>query len=658
MNSSKTSLNDDSKFELIKFDNKVKFYISILIVLFAIFVFFKLHNSSIPFWNEFFPSEGSPKLGLISGEPLSIRSDEWMVQASNKLSQSVKGFPISNEALGFGNSALVMGLPTVSLLSKMIPSFWGYYILDIERAYSWAWNFSIFLFLISSFLFFMLFTNNQFYLSIFGSLWIFLSTAIQWWSINTDLFAFGFSSVVLAVYLVFSSNFKNIIILSILLTISIYNFWIFIYPAYQVPLAYLLLALFIGYFLKNKSTLKIHDKINIWKSLSFIVVLALNFILFYFYYSETKETIEVMVNTVYPGKRFETGGTYPFLRMFSENYFYSTKVNHIPPEWNNICETSSFLMISPLASVFLFYDTFKSKKIDPILLCTLIYILFVIFYILVGFPKSIAKVSLFYTSPSIRAFYIYGFANIVFTIIYLSHRSTQTEIPKIKKITLFIVLIAASIFLNYFLNRSVDMYFSIAEVVIASFIFILFNWLVIGFGENKKMNLVHYVICILVLVPNLSINPLSQGLEPYTSRKLYKEAKEIALQEPNAVWNVYGQYQLTGFLKAAGVNTFNGVQYSPPLKKLYVLDPDKRYQDVYNRYAHITLKPNFNQKKAEFKLIQPDLYEIKSNPCSSSWKEIGVKYSLFTNSPSEEMIKCMTLVKKINNLSIYKYKDL
>src|SRR3990170_6315870 len=164
---------------LIKFDRKAKTYIFGLLLLYFFFIACKWHNASISSWNSFVNDGGSEKRGIVAGKPRSIRSDEWLVVSSFKLAQVNDHFPETNEALGYGKTPLIMGLPTNNILSIIKPALWGYYFLDSERAFSWEWNFKTFPFLIVSFLFLMLFTRNNFTLSVFGSVWLFLSSAIQ-----------------------------------------------------------------------------------------------------------------------------------------------------------------------------------------------------------------------------------------------------------------------------------------------------------------------------------------------------------------------------------------------------------------------------------------------------------------------------------------------
>ncbi|MGB3079311.1 MAG: hypothetical protein WBB31_09575 [Saprospiraceae bacterium] len=71
-----------AEFELIHFDLKAWIFIGVCSFMFFLFVGLKWHNSSIPHWSQVVPDGGDPKRGLVTGEPLFIRSDEWLVYTS------------------------------------------------------------------------------------------------------------------------------------------------------------------------------------------------------------------------------------------------------------------------------------------------------------------------------------------------------------------------------------------------------------------------------------------------------------------------------------------------------------------------------------------------------------------------------------------------
>jgi hypothetical protein len=611
-------------------------------------------------WNYHMNDGGNERRGMVTGMPLSIRSDEWLVVTPFILSQEQKGFPTTNEALGYGKTPLAMGLPTTSIISIARPALWGYYFLDKERAFSWQFNFKIFPFLIVSFLFLLLFTKNNFIVSLFGSLWLFLSSSVQWWSINTELFTYGFLSIISLLYLLYSNKTRVIIINGVLLSLAAYSFAMYLYPAYQIPIAYFLVALLIAFLITRKNfTLLLNNK---WIKLAVLAGSGIFLgVLLYTFYNECKDTIHRMIGTVYPGARNESGGNFGFLDMFRDNFAWFYNQDKFPPLWGNICELSSWLMLSPIASILLIYSWIKTKKVNYFFIPLLVFHIIAYTWMLVGFPPFLAKLTLFSTSPAPRTFFIFGFSNVVFTILYLGQFKKTAETtgfrPSMAVVgtTIFVI----SLIINYSLHKHADRWFTKQQFINASILFAALNWLIVYFPERKVFQYLFYAVCTAVIFSNLFINPVSKGLVSVYDNKYYQAVKEINQKDPGQGWVVFGSMITPELLKAAGVNCFNGVQFVPQLEKLHYLDPAGEKKDIYNRYAHIDLL-SFNAGKDSVNFLQtlPDYYIIKMNPSSPRLKQMGIKYIYFTYKPGDYEVENLVPVTEILGHYIYKRKDL
>ncbi|WP_207512313.1 DUF7657 domain-containing protein [Longitalea luteola] len=656
----KISLDTSYQLELIRFDRKVKTYLGICSFLFILFVAFKLHNSSVPLWNGNMNDGADERRGVVAGDPLPIRSDEWLVNSPFIVSQEKNDLPVTNEALGFGKISLIMGLPANHLLSIIKPNLWGYYFLDIERGFSWHWNFKIFPFLISSFLFLLLFTNNNFLVSLFGSIWLFLSSAIQWWSINTEIFTWGLVSIISLIYILYSGKTWVIILNGLLFLLASYSYVMVLYPAYQVPLSYFLLALLAGYVISKKEfRVLLNNKWVKFSVLAVSIVFLLSLLLFW--YNECKETIQVVADTVYPGKRDESGGNFFFPAMFRDNFSWFLNQNTFPPQWLNICELSSFLMLSPIATILIIYSYFKTKKINLLFIPLLIFQAIIYIWLLHGFPPFLSRLTMFSTSPVVRTLFVFGFANIVFTLLYLSQFRKTSEATHFRPgmVVSFSIILAIVFLINYLINKQADHFFTRTQVINASILFAALNWLIVYFGESKSFQYLFYVSCFFFVASNLFINPLSKGLSPFFENPLYKKLTAIEEKDPEAGWIAFEHMTAPDFLKAAGINCFNGVNFAPPLKKLRILDPSGKNQDVYNRYAHVVVSPYVNAKDSiEFNLKQADLYTIRIDPCSPRLLQMGIKYLLFSYQPPEDQTRCLEKVDESNGFYIFKRKGL
>lgn len=617
----------------------------------------KWHNSSIPRWNILVNDQGDPDRGLITGIPRSIRSDEWLIHSSFVVAQYKKGFPVENEALGYGKIPLLFRLPVYDILSEIKPALWGYYFLDIERAFSWEWNFKIFPFLMVSFLFLLLLTGNNFTISLFGSLWLLLSTSVQWWSMNTEVFSYGCCSLISFIYILLSEKTKSIVANGLIFILSAYSFVMVIYPAYQVPLAYLLLAILAGIFFKYRKNLKVQlsKKASLKVFVVGLSVAILSGLIILFYHS-LHDTIQVASHTLYPGKRNEKGGDFSFIRLFTDNFKLYMDTDHVPRGWINICEAASFLMVSPVVLCLIIYNRLRKIKVDPLVISLIVFQVLICLWLCIGFPAIISRITLLNASPPGRTFYILGFSNVITTLVFLSgYRKAGTGNSILAKCGVFVLILLVVSGINILLNREASYFFSWGGIWISTVIISCLYWTVVYFNDSKLISGAFFIICLGYLLPNLKINPLSMGLSPFLENKIYTTLSDVNDRDPDSRWVVFGESTLANYLKAAGINCLNGVQYLPPLAQLHVLDPYLKNEIVYNRYAHIGFNSVFKgDDEVDFSLIQKDFYKISMNPCSPRLETLGIKYFLFTYVPDPIEVQCMSLVKNAAGIAIYK----
>ena len=233
-------------FALIRFDRRTKWYLGLVTGLFLLLSLLKIHTLSVAMWNQLIPDGSDARRGIISGTPQQIRMDEYAVWVPNTLSNVNKGYPVVNETLG-GEKIALLGAPAKHALMVFKPSLWGHFFLGAEQAIAWQSNFSYFVVLLFAFLLFMLLTENNFLLSVFGSVWFWLSSASQNWNGGCDT-AIGMFSLlfVSGAYILFGNQkLLGKIGWGVLLAWALFSSAILVYPPYQVPLGYTFLILFI-----------------------------------------------------------------------------------------------------------------------------------------------------------------------------------------------------------------------------------------------------------------------------------------------------------------------------------------------------------------------------------------------------------------------------
>ena len=650
---------------LVLFDRKTKIFLLLLLLTYIILSSLKIHTSNIAYWDMIF---GLPKSeSVIAGEPQFRRMDEWMISSPGAIGQYHAGMPLTNSSIGGLNAPVVWGLPVKDISTVLRPSIWSYFVFDVEHAFAFSWNFNIFFFLISTFLLFMLLTRNNFWISVTGTFFIFFSGGIQWWSYFISNYMLYLNGMFIAIaYLLYNKKLIPLIIAGLVFLLSAYGFIFNLYPPFQVPLLWLYLFLFAGFLMQRKNFGLMKEKWQL-KSIVFAVSLIILIGFTYHYYNLVKDTYSAMLNTVYPGRRFSTGGDMANGKLFAEFFGVFMNDNYTPKQWMNVCEASGFIMFFPIVFYAMGYYYFKTKKTDPLLIAVSIFLLVGLTYVLVGFPGFLSKITLFSMSPATRSLPIVGVGSAMLLICYLASDKVRIKNEKISWVEFGVLAASILIFLLIvvsFINRSTENFFSKNEVTIATTLAVITYLLT----RYKNFRFVLPVLCLFLLgwvLPNAKINPVTKGLAPILENPLVVDSKEIHDKDPQARWAMFGDTRLTNLLKANGIDLLNSVKLVPPMSDMKVLDPTGSNDSAYNRYAWITMNskeiaqfliPGFRDTVI-FRKAYQDGYSIFMDPCSPKMKQLRVKYFVFDYAPTPQEVRCMTKLKENAGLFIYKRND-
>lgn len=650
---------------LILFDRKTKIFLFILLSTYLILSSLKIHTSNIANWDIFFGLDKSES--VIAGKPRFIRMDEWMITSTGIIGQYNAGMPIKNESVGDLNTPVIFGLPVKDVSTILRPNLWSYFIFDIERAYAFAWNFNIFFFLVGTFLLLMLLTKNNFWLSVTGTFFIFFSGGVQWWSYFIGNYMLYLNGMFISfAYLLYNKKRLPMIIAGLVFIFSAYGFIFNLYPPFQVPLLYLYLFLFAGFLLQRKNFQTIKENWRL-KTVVFSVALIILVLFTYHYYNLVKDTYTMMLNTVYPGRRFSTGGALKNGKVFAEFFGIFMTDTHTPVQWQNICEASGFIMFFPMVFYAMGYYYFKTKKTDPLLISISIFLLIGLLYVLVGFPAFLSRITLFSMSPSFRALPIVGVTNCFLLICYIASSKMEIKKERISWMELGALAAATLIFMLIVttqINKATENFFTSTQVGVAIALIVI-SYLLTRYKNFRFVTPALLILLIGMVIPNANVNPVTKGLAPILENPLVIDSKQVHEKDPSARWALFGNTRLSHLLKANGINVFNCVKFVPPLKDMKVLDPTGRYDSTYNRYAWMTMNSkqvsqyfdvNWNDT-VMFRQTFQDGYTIFIDPCSPKLKQLGVKYFVFDTVPNQKEIRCMTKLKENAGLFIYKRND-
>lgn len=645
----------EQPFELIRFDKRVKWTLGTFVGLFFIFVLLKWHYVSIPIWNTILPDGSPPTRGLVAGTPKQIRMDDYAVAAPWVLSSAHNNFSVENEAIG-GLKVPLLTTPVKHPITFFKIGYWGFMFLDVERAYSWMYNSSPFILIIGSFLFFLLITRNNYWLSLTGALTlVFSSGTVRWSFIPSAQIGYCCAAFVLAVYVLRSQKKIHIFLSAALLVWVAVGYLLGIYPPYQVPLAYLFILLLIGYFVNERATLLPVRAIPL-KLLALGVSAGIAGLILSIFYSDVQETLNAVTSTVYPGKRSETGGTGFIANWFSEYYSWFISDQVYPKSWLNVCELAHYLNFVPVIIPLMIALFLYTGRIDWMLVAAAIFVGLMWVWMEIGFPAGLAKASLMSMVPTRRAQIPMGVGGIVLLFLYLSAiKDTYRQVPVWVNALAIAGIIGFVIYTAYVNVNDSDGLIKPYQTFVPVVFFSLMNGLLLFTIPVRYRTAIFCAGLLIFLLPNLKANPLSRGLSPITENAFYRTVRQLVEQDPQARWLVNGSQYITYMVTAAGARQITGVKYLPDRKHIFnVLDPQMKRDSAYNRYAHVTNQSYVDGKDSVILVNQfEDAYIIAMDPCSPRMKKLNVKYQVFDHHPQPVEVRCMKSVATLGSLTIY-----
>ncbi len=616
-------------------DQAIKARFVLALIAFILILVFKLHGSSISMWDDYVSdyANGEGNQSLIIGKPRPIRSDEWMVQTPYSLSQTQTGLKSHNEMITVDGQDMIVGYnsPALNLATIAKPFTWGYVLLGKERGLSWYWGIKLIGLILLSFEIGLILTKRNKYLALLASVWIPFSSAIQWWFVSPvgDLVFFMFGFLVgIYNYFYCHDNKYHRLFNSLLASICASGFILVLYPALQVPLGYLILLFLIAYFLEFRYKIKLDKFDTLFIGLAiFITSLIVGVSLI-----TSWDSLMSVMNTVYPGKRMSVGGAFSKKDIFL--FLTNWKMPFQDVVYENNSELSSFyhfFFVILLVSPWLFYKKIKENIYGVLLF---IFCLFNLLWMSVRFPVFIAKATLWSYVPEERSYLAFSFAAILLSIWFIHYIWEQKKLSFKVQVPVIAVNLALYFFALY--KGNLRLYLSRMEIILI----LAIAGLLIFFLVNKWKYLFTLLLLAVVFLTGATVNPVAKGVEPIYGKKIAQTVMNIEKEDPGQLWA--GERMMHAFLPMLGVHTFNGTAFTPNLDSWKPLDPDGKYEKVYNRYSHIYVE--VGNELPRFELLNADAFVVRLN--IESIKAYNIKY-LVTYKEIEQLSNTTTQFKQI-----------
>lgn len=623
--------------DMYEFIYKFRYVIALLILVYIVIMGYS--GSSIGCYNQNIQSESdelyySPI--LFDARP--IRSDEWNVNTPIALSQSVdqdNSYAYYNDNLrGVATEMFsIAASPVSDILILAKPFFIGFLLFGAEHGLAFLWYGKMIALMLMAFELCMLITNKKKLVSLFGMILIVFSAATQWWNLTEPVIWGGLALVLIDKFML-TKKYKVKILCALGIFISAISYIFILYPAWQLTYGYVFLAIFIWIIIKNRKLYKFNLKDAIIILLVILAVAGIGFR----YYSMSKDVLNTVMNTDYPGERFDLGGGAKGT-MFS--YVYSM---FFPYEENmsNPCELSGMLSIYPipmLVAVLFLIRSKDRKKYFSFLIPMLLITSLLSLWCFVSTNQLLAKITFLYMCPGTRAAVPLGFAQILLMVYLIANVKKEDKLLG-KGLSKIVAVILSAIILSIAIKTDSQNVLGNLKSYICGIILLAEVYLLFTINEDKSKKYFIALLIPIALITGATINPVQKGISVLTDKPIAKKVQEIIKEDPeNNLW-ISSPDILPNYFLANGAKVINSVNTYPNFelfKKILGDNYEKEeYRKIYNRYAHLIMQiiPNEDKSENTIKLLQPDVVEIRMNV--DTIKDIGAKY-MVVRTPLEEL---------------------
>ncbi len=352
------------------------------------------------------------------------------------------------------------------------------------------------------------------------------------------------------------------------------------YPALQVPMAYLFFVL-AGVLIASHRK---HGSYS-WKD---PLIIGCFFLLFCagmaYVLTKSWDTVQTVLNTAYPGHRADCGGgaaallaQYPMdaltpLRSFSDSL--------------RIDAYASVYDFFPLGMLLALWVLVRERTRDTVLVALLAVSAFVGWYCFIGFPEPLAKLTLMSLSTGglySKAFIVFGLVNLLLLFRSLSLLQAQPSRRAATALAavLALALTAACAFTHtWFFSIPV---FAACLLALAGGFFVLLR---------RSSGMMCAYLTALALFMGVMVNPVQVGASPLLDNQTRQAVAAVNAENPASRWVVTGKdssafADLAATSGAAVINTCN---VYPNLELWQKFDPSGTFDNLYNRYAHISIE--------------------------------------------------------------------
>jgi len=385
---------------------------------FALGVVFEVHGSSLAMWSHYVSGADPDTLAPIFGVERPIRSDEWSVFTPLAFSQEFTGYAVFNDITRATptNMLTVYAQPAWDLTTLCKPFFWGYLLFGTAKGLAWFWCGRLIGLFLIAFELFRLITHDHRRLALAGAALVAWSPVIQWWfAINglVEMICAG-AGMVLLVHLFLTTPHRRVKAISaVAFALAACAYLLTLYPAWQVPLAYVVVALLVWVVGRDwrAQLRRLGDLAYLALALVLAAAIAGH------WYLVSQDAITAVANTVYPGEQLYLGGN-----GLASLFTWPANLPTAFVDVTNPSEEARFLGFFPLPQLLAIVYLARTRCRDGLVTCLAAVDLLLLAFQAFGLPSALAQLSLLYATKDGRVAVISSLVDVLLLIALAARR--------------------------------------------------------------------------------------------------------------------------------------------------------------------------------------------------------------------------------------------
>lgn len=568
------------------------------------------------------------------GDARGIRSDEWNILTQMAIGQvnAPKQFPVVNTNVGIdGNNMLLIGMtgvPVSHISSLAKPATWGFWGFDMRRALAWHWWLPFF----GCFLALWAFMMQFFHLNWQSAAILSISVTASPYSVVFSghpaytVFFLTLSMYVLDVILKTTQRTWSLA-LGFVLGISLAGFVLVLYLPWQITLMYLMLPLVLAHWMTHRQSWFFRGP-QIGSLMVAVLVFAT---LLGSWLIDTVDVLRTVSATVYPGQRATSVGGDIDPWFLIKGLMTPLTLYHESPMMS-ASDAGSFIWIWIPLMTATGIVCLNDRKVHPVPAAVMGFMTLALAYIHLGFPRSLAEITLWGRVTSYRLDLALGLAQCLLLAWLFSTKDRALERIQGRTLTMVALAVgllcfALAIFQFSLLPAQIAQTLTPGFITIASLLMGAVAYLVI----MRRFEWATGIFCVWMLGAASMFNPLDQSPEQvHLDPRLKLAIENEGNQNIPTRLAVLDVHRWTMNLVAAGIPTVNAVLYHPQPSLWQHLDPAGAYKTQYNRYQNLEFATKNLSSDMTHQIDAPSLDRVRVtlDPIRFDFNQLGATHIL------------------------------